>query len=232
MQLFAHRGASDYVSENSYAAFALALEQQADGIELDVRVCAGQAIVMHDATLDRTTNAQGEVSQLSMSAWQALDAGDGKPPPSLADVLTMVAGQCPVNIELKCPSVVACVAQEITSVIDRGLFVAEQLCVSSFLHHSLITLRQQLPTHPIAPLLSAQLLDYAGCAEPLAAHAIHSHVETTDQALVDDAHARGLAVRVYTVTQAQELLYMRDLGVEAVFVNDIPWARKVLAKNA
>ena len=77
MQLFAHRGVSDLAPENSMAAFELALEQQCDGIELDVRLMSGQVVVMHDASVDRTTNGTGLVSQLSVQQWQQLDAGNG-----------------------------------------------------------------------------------------------------------------------------------------------------------
>ena len=55
-------------------------------------------------------------------------------------------------------------------------------------------------------------------------------METTTQELVDDAHARGMDVRVYTVTRAEDLLRLQGMGVDAVFVNDIAWAREVLAQ--
>jgi len=92
MQLFAHRGVSALAPENSVQAFTLALAEQADGIELDVRLVAGQAMVIHDEDLERTTSGLGPVAQLDHANWQQLDAGDGKPPPSLDQVLAMVAG--------------------------------------------------------------------------------------------------------------------------------------------
>lgn len=82
MQLFAHRGASDLAPENSMAAFELALIQQCDGIELDVRLMSGQVVVMHDASVDRTTNGSGLVDQLSSKQWRQLDVGNGEVPPA------------------------------------------------------------------------------------------------------------------------------------------------------
>ncbi|MDP6968870.1 MAG: glycerophosphodiester phosphodiesterase family protein [Gammaproteobacteria bacterium] len=228
MQLFAHRGNSAKAPENSMQAFQLALAEQADGIELDVHWAAGDAMVIHDADIDRTTNATGAVATLAQSQWQQLDAGDGHPPPSLDQVLALVAGRCQVNIELKCSRVVPVVVRLLTKAIAEYGFSAEQLCVSAFDHHALMALRSQLPEQPVAPLISACHLDYAACAEPFAAQAIHTYVETTNQALVDDAHARGLVVRVYTVSRAEDLLYMRELGVDAVIVDDIAWARDIL----
>ena len=229
MQLYAHRGVSALAPENSVQAFQLALAEQADGIELDVRLVAEQAIIIHDEDLDRTTNGLGLVANLDQQSWQQLDAGDGNPPPSLDQLLQMVAGQCSVNIELKCREVVPVVARDIQQAIAHYGFGAQQLCVSAFDHHALVDLRKLLPNHPVAPLISACPLDYAACAEPFAAQAIHSHVETTNQAFVDDAHARGLDVRVYTVTREADLIRLYKLGVDAVFVNDVAWARGVLS---
>lgn len=230
MQLFAHRGVSAQAPENSLTAFQKALDLKTDGIELDVRLVAGEAMVIHDADLDRTTNAKGSVYQVNQQQWQQLDAGDGSPPPSLQQVLQLVAGRCAVNIELKDSQVVTAVAEQINLAINEYGFCAQQLCVSAFDHHALLAMQQALPRHPVAPLISACPLDYAACGAPFAAQAIHSYVETTTQQLVDDAHARGMDVRVYTVTRAEDLLRLQAMGVDAVFVNDIEWAREVLAQ--
>ncbi len=229
MQLFAHRGVSALAPENSSRAFEMALTAQADGIELDVRGVADKAMVIHDEDLQRTTNGSGSVYNLSFSQWQQLDAGDGKPPPVLLDVLAMVAGKSQVNIELKCCSAIKPVMKDIKQAMALYGFEPEQLCLSAFDHHILKAVRCELPSHPVAPLISACPLDYAACAEPLIAQAIHCHVETTNLELVEDAHARGLDVRVYTVTRELDLLRMRTLGVDAVFVDDIHWAQAVLA---
>ncbi len=65
-------------------------------------------------------------------------------------------------------------------------------------------------------------------AHDMGADALHSYTETTDAQLVDDAHSRGLLVRVYTVKDAEELLRLKHLGIDAAFVNDVAWARQVL----
>lgn len=229
MQLFAHRGVSAVAPENSLTAFEKALDLGVDGIELDVRLVAGDAMVIHDADLDRTTTGKGSVYELNKQQWQQLDAGDGNSPPSLQQILALVCGRCAVNIELKDAQVVDAVARLIPQAISEYGFAEEQLCVSAFDHHALVALQRLLPRHPVAPLISASPLDYAACGAPFAAQAIHSYVETTSQELVDDAHARGMDVRVYTVTRAEDLLRLHAMGVDAVFVNDVEWARRVLA---
>ncbi|HEX9332722.1 MAG TPA: glycerophosphodiester phosphodiesterase family protein, partial [Anaerolineales bacterium] len=74
--IFAHRGASTHAPENTLAAFELALAQNADAIELDVKLSAdGHVVVIHDQTVDRTTGSHGRVKDLSLAQFQSLDAG-------------------------------------------------------------------------------------------------------------------------------------------------------------
>ncbi|MDB4001364.1 glycerophosphodiester phosphodiesterase family protein [Oceanospirillaceae bacterium] len=229
MQLFAHRGTSDLAPENTMEAFKLALHQQCDGIELDVRLMSGAVVVMHDSTVNRTTSGKGLVNQFTPLTWQRLDAGDGQPPPSLRQVLELVRGVCAVNIELKSGDLIHQVANEIKHAVGQLNFEWAQLCVSAFDHRLLVELKVLLPALNIAPLIASCPVSLAFLAHDMGADALHSYTETTDAQLVDDAHARGLLVRVYTVKEAKELLRLKHLGVDAVFVNDIAWARQVLS---
>ncbi|HCH31323.1 MAG TPA: glycerophosphodiester phosphodiesterase [Oceanospirillaceae bacterium] len=232
MQLFAHRGSSDLAPENSMAAFELALASAADGIELDVRLMSGQVVVMHDASVDRTTNGTGLVKQLDHQQWQQLDAGDGNPPPTLRQVLAFVAGRCEVNIELKSDDVVAHVESEIGYAVHHFNFAVGQFCVSAFNHRLLVPLKYRWPALHIAPLIASCPVTLAQFAVDMNAQAVHSHTETTDQALVNDVHAKGLQIRVYTVKEVHDLKRLEQLGVDAVFVNDVAWARSVLSSQA
>ncbi|HBY09528.1 MAG TPA: glycerophosphodiester phosphodiesterase, partial [Chloroflexi bacterium] len=106
--IFAHRGASAYAPENTLAAFKLAVDQGADAIELDAKLCAdGQIIVIHDQTVERTSNGAGKVADLPLSALQELDAGSwfglefkGEPIPTLDEVFEAVGQKIFINIEL------------------------------------------------------------------------------------------------------------------------------------
>jgi glycerophosphoryl diester phosphodiesterase len=229
MQLFAHRGASDLAPENSIKAFRLSLEQQCDGIELDVRLMSGKVVVIHDITVDRTTNGEGLVGQFTLEQWQRLDAGDGCPPPSLRQVLTLVGGRCDVNIELKSADLVAQVAYEIEYAVNQLDFELAQICVSAFDHRLLMALKKLSPGLNIAPLIASCPVTLAQLACSMGAQAIHSYTETTNADLVNDAHERNLLVRVYTVTQASDLLRLKQMGIDAAFVNDVAWARGILS---
>ncbi|HEX9075950.1 MAG TPA: glycerophosphodiester phosphodiesterase family protein, partial [Anaerolineae bacterium] len=107
--IIAHRGASNWAPENTLAAFQRACALGADGIELDVTLTRdGVPVVIHDDTVDRTTNGKGAVAQMTLEEIRSLDAGSwysaefrGEKIPTLAGVLQAV-GQCGlVDIELK-----------------------------------------------------------------------------------------------------------------------------------
>ena len=106
--IFAHRGASSHAPENTLAAFELAIQQNADGIELDVKLTAdGHVVAIHDATVDRTTGARGRVKDLPLTDLRSLDAGSFFAPnfkaekiPTLEDVFEAVGRRTLINVEL------------------------------------------------------------------------------------------------------------------------------------
>jgi len=106
--ILAHRGARTQAPENTLAAFRLAIEQGADGIELDVRLSAdGEVVVMHDETLDRTTNGRGRVKQYSLDELKRLDAGShfscqfaGERIPTLREVFETINMEARFDVEL------------------------------------------------------------------------------------------------------------------------------------
>ena len=108
-EIFAHRGASGYAPENTLEAFRLAMEQGADGIELDVHLTKdGEVVVIHDETLDRTSNGQGKVRDYTLeelkkfSFHNHIEKYKGVQIPTLKEVLDLVKNSSmKVNIELK-----------------------------------------------------------------------------------------------------------------------------------
>src|SRR4030066_1443200 len=107
--IFAHRGSSAFAPENTVAAFKLAVQQHADAVELDAKLTSdGQVIVIHDQTVDRTTNGTGRVNRLTLVELQNLDAGShfdatfkGEKVPSLAEVFYTIWNQIFINVEFK-----------------------------------------------------------------------------------------------------------------------------------
>lgn len=109
IEVVAHRGASNDAPENTLAAFRLAREQGADWFELDCRQCkGGEVVVMHDETVDRTTNGKGKVAELTLEQLQALDAGSwkdagytGERVPTLKAALELADADCGCFVEVK-----------------------------------------------------------------------------------------------------------------------------------
>ncbi len=106
--IIAHRGASAYVPENTLRAFQRAIEQGAQMIELDLHTTRdGQVVVIHDATLDHTTNLTGRVDQLTLAEIKRADAGQGERVPTLAEVLDLTTGKLRLYLEIKNPRAAA-----------------------------------------------------------------------------------------------------------------------------
>src|SRR5262245_44414104 len=130
MIIFGHRGAPGYPrrGENTIASFRKALQCGATGLEFDVRRCGdGRLVVIHDDTIDRTTNGQGRVEHLSYEQLREFDAGLGERVPLLTDVLDQFGTQCLLNIELKDSSIAVDVRKLI---LERRL--ERHVIVSSF----------------------------------------------------------------------------------------------------
>jgi glycerophosphoryl diester phosphodiesterase len=98
----AHRGASAYEPENTLRSFKLAFDMKADMIELDIRKSKdGHLVVIHDSTVNRTTNGRGYVKDLTLAELKRLDAGKGEKIPTLEEVIEVGAGKTKFAIEIK-----------------------------------------------------------------------------------------------------------------------------------
>ena len=191
----------------------------ADWIEIDVQMADGEAWVIHDRQLDRTTNGSGLVSQHTRAQLQAIEAGDGQPIPTLAQVLDLVAGRAGLNVELKGAGSAGFVAAALANRVQAGRADWADYIVSSFHHGWLQAVRTLEPDLPVGALYVGVPVDLAAEAEALGATAVHLGLDFLDPAMIDDAHARGLDVHVYTVNTEADLRWMTELGVDGVFTD-------------
>jgi glycerophosphoryl diester phosphodiesterase len=228
MLVFAHRGASADAPENTLLAVKKALQQGADGIEIDVHQTGSDLVVIHDQWLHRTTNGRGNLADFSLAELKKLDAGEGQQIPSLWELMQEIAGQCLLNIEIKGVEDV----QLVLSLMDKALFElnfqAQQLIVSSFDHHLLKRIKILRPALKTGALTAGKPLDYAAFAETLKAYSVNIDMSFIDRQFVDDAKARGLKIYVYTVDEEADLLKLKSWGVDGVFCNAPGLARKIL----
>lgn len=224
MQVFGHRGSPGFprYGENTLASFRRALEEGADGVEFDVRRCGDKSlIVIHDATLSRTTNGDGTVATLPYSELSRFDAGHGEAIPLLSFILDQLGGKCRLNIELKEPELVDDVA---ALVMSRGL--NEDVIVSAFETYwtELGSISSQIPVGLLATSSEIRRLGVDGFIQEalkLRAESLHIPQEAVDRDLVRAAHDAHLKVRVFTVNTNEQVLRLRDLGVDAIF-SDYP----------
>ncbi|TLX46805.1 glycerophosphodiester phosphodiesterase [Pseudoalteromonas phenolica] len=230
MQIFAHRGASGNYPENTTSAITAALQAQVDGIELDVQSCADDFVIIHDSWLDRTTNGQGRVVDTPFSEISKLDAGDGQQVLNLQQVLELVGTQTQINLELKHTFGLDKLVQTLELNVAEGIIEREQLLISSFDHHQLKWLKQNLPWVKIGALTASIPLNYAYFAENLHAYSVHLDKNFINHEFVADAKQRGLKVMAYTVDKQQEIEEMQNLGIDGIFSNYPCYAKMILSR--
>jgi len=227
-KIYAHRGASEHAPENTLAAFQLAMEQHADGIELDAMLSGdGHVVVIHDDTVDRTTNGSGRVRDMSVEQLQFLDAGSGERIPTLADVLERFGGKFLINIELKnYATIFDALPLQVAKLINTFGLV-DSVLISSFNPFNFNRIRRQIPNVTIGLLTPPnqakfwiwRLFNY---------DAVNPHYSDVDETLVKALHSRGLQVNVWTPDDADEIVRLAALDVDGIITNRPQLAREIL----
>ncbi len=220
MQIIAHRGASGYKPENTLASFQKAISLGVDMIELDVfAIRSGEVVVHHDKKVNRTTNGTGNISDYTWSELRLLDAGDGQRIPLLTEVLDLVNGRIPINIELKGHGIAEPVATIIDSYISKKQWQSQMFLVSAFDHVELKRFAALCPSVPIGALYRSRprrLHRFIKSDNFISANFDAKFITRED---VLDAHARGLKVYAYTVNDRRSANRMRAMKVDGVFTN-------------
>jgi len=238
MLWFAHRGVSDRFPENTLEAIAAAIEDDVDGVEFDVHFSKdGVGVIIHDETVNRTTNGTGRVIEMTVAELQALDAGERfkgeaikTKIPTLDEVLAILApATLRLNIELKTDTIrydgieayvlERCAAHGIAT--DRLLF-------SSFNHYSVALIRKLDPSVETAILYPYPIYHPEEQALRIGATGIHPDYRRVTEADVAFAHAKDVTVRVYTPKTIADVHQMQTIGVDAVIVNDPKGMRDTL----
>ena len=215
-----HRGAMGYAPENTLDSFAKALELGVDGIELDVHVCkSGEVVVIHDERVERTTNGQGKVMEMTLQELKALDAGKGERIPTLKEVLDFVDRRVIIDMELKAEGIGQAVADIVRQYIQVHGWKNKHFMISSFDHHELKRCHDQIPDVPFGPIIAAKPLDYALLAQAMKADAIMPFFEFLDYQFVQDAHQRGVKVITWTVNRLDDIEKVLKMGVDGIISN-------------
>ena len=223
----AHRGDSANAPENTLAAFRRAVKLGVRSTELDVHpTLHGTLVVLHDDTVDRTTNGSGPVSDMTVEELQRLDAGSwfgrrfrGERIPILEEALEWSRGRCGLNLELKeadrSAEAIHGMARRVLAhaALDRVLF-------SSFRPSDLLRIRSVLPRARLAWLVSRTSRGLQPLARRAGLFALHPKDPLVTPRLVGRCHRMGLAVHVWVVNRPDRIARLEALGVQGVMTDD------------
>jgi len=236
-----HRGAREVAPENTLASFGKALEQGADGVEFDVMLSKdNQIIVIHDYTVDRTTNGSGKVGDLTLAEIKALDAGSwfgeeyaGERIPTLDEVAEALPAESIINIELKSLSLFGqLLEEEVTRLIEtRGL--TPRVIVSSFNPLSLARIARLNPSIETGLLYMQHMplpLRRAWLAPLVHTKALHPEYAQVNVDYVHHVHRRGYHLNVWNARDPHELQSLVELRVDAI-ITDRPDRLAVLLER-
>jgi glycerophosphoryl diester phosphodiesterase len=219
----AHRGASSYAPENTFAAFDLAIEMGARHLELDVHFSSdGHLVVIHDDTVDRTTDGSGPVTSRSLAALTALDAGawfdprfKGERIPTLGAVLERYWG-AHLHVELKGHS--AGLAQRAVDMV-RSSGIATNVTITSFQKAKLEETRAYAPELPTGWLVGEVSDAVVAQARAMGLTQLCPRAGAVTHELVSRLHAEGLVVRAWGVATEDLMRQVMTAGADGMTVN-------------
>ncbi len=236
MYIWAHRGSHHRAGplENTLPAFLLAIEESADGIELDVHLSSdGVPVVFHDETLERLVIGRDErrIESLSLSEIQRVELLRGHRIPSLREALEIVDGRLPVNIEIKDAKAVEAVADILWSeqrsecLISSFSAAAVEHAASCLPNHVRAWISGEARvTEEITQRLERPFETLSSCH----AHRWHTDALAVHSANLGRAKELGIEVHVWTINDPLEARRLRDLGVDGVFTDHPARLREAL----
>jgi glycerophosphoryl diester phosphodiesterase len=224
MILIGHRGARALEPENTIRALKRGMEC-ADFVEIDVRLSSdGIPVVIHDETVDRTTNGRGPLSDFTVAQLKELDAGAGEKIPTLREVLDLVGSSSGLVVEIKEEGIEKTVCGMLK---DSGI---EDLFVVSFNDKTVKNVKEILSFARTGLIYSGDLKDPLGIASLIKADAILPKFGRATAELVEEAHRQNFLVFCWTLNTHDEFAGAIEMGVDG-FASDNPCeARKYLQK--
>ncbi len=211
-----HRGAKGYEAENTLASFRKAIDMQVDGIELDVHLSAdNQLVVIHDATIDRTTVGTGFVNNYTAAELKEYQI------PTLADVFDLVNKKCWINVELKGKETAKPVVELIEKYIREKNWDYNQFIISSFEWNFLEDVNTLNPNIPIGVLTETDVDSAITFAKKIKAKAIHPDFALLTQDNTAAMQAQGFLVFPWTVNEWDDIQKIKTYPINGI-ITDFP----------
>ena len=217
-----HRGAKGYQPENTLISFQKAIALNAHGVEFDVHICkSGELVVIHDFTVDRTTNGAGAVADLTLQELKKLRIEGQQEIPTVDAVLTLFDKKHLINIELKGSHTAELVCDCIDRNVKNNRFKYSNFIVSSFQREELERVARYNSNIHIGVLTQASVEQALEWASEFKAKAIHPHFSLLTAENVALAHQKKYQVYTWTVNEISDIQRVKKLGVDAI-ITDFP----------
>ncbi len=230
IMVIAHRGYSGEAPENTLAAFKKAIDAGSDMIEFDIHFSKDrQIVVIHDETLERTTDGLGRVAEFTLADLKKFDAGfwfspdfKGERIPTLSEVLNLAKGKILVNIEIKSPShglysVTELAEEALKEVKQAGML--KDVIFSSFNPLALEKIREIEPRAYVAILYHREWNFIAEITKGKSFEVLNLRKDFLNREKIDRIKGLGMMVNVYTVNEEEELRKFVDWGVDGIITN-------------
>jgi glycerophosphoryl diester phosphodiesterase len=215
MMIMGHRGAAALESENTLRSIERAVEIGVDAVEVDVRLSKDrELVVIHDSTVDRTTNGSGPVSGYSLDGLKKLDAGGGQTIPTLQEVMELVGHKVKLVIELKEEET----EKMVVELIKRNN-VEDNVYVISFWHELVKTVKVIESCIKTGVLLVGCPVDTCVASQAFA-DALVMKYNFVNRHFVEMVHKDGLQVFVWNIDEPHLLKPYVDMGVDGIGSND------------
>ncbi len=227
-KFFGHRGYSGKYPENTLLAFDNAIEAGVDGIELDVQFSKdGKLVVIHDESVNRTTDGTGLVKELTLEELKSLDASAtftgkyGKVQiPTLEEVLSLVEKfDIVTNIELKTGVFEYDGIEEAVAECVRKHKLSDKVIISSFNHFSIMRMRKAAPELKCGFLFESWLIDAGKYCHSHGIPCFHPMFRNLIPSVVEEVKQYGLEINTYTVNTLEDFNRLSDLNVDVAIGN-------------
>lgn len=217
-----HRGAKGYEPENTLIGFEKALALGVDQIELDIHLSAdGEIMVIHDETVDRTTNGSGLVKSFTRLELQQFQIEKQQYVPTLTEVLNLIDKKCSVNIEIKSSDLAEKLVVIIEHFVTEKLWKYEHFLVSSFEWNNLEQVRLLNPKIPIAVLTETDIEHALAFAKKIKAQAINPDFQLLTNKNVSKMQHAGLKVFPWTLNEIADIKKIKEYKVDGI-ISDFP----------
>lgn len=235
--VWAHRGASGYAPENTLAAFQKAVDLGADGVELDIQLTKDdQIVVIHDETIDRTSDGKGWVKDYTLEELRAFNYNRTKPEYKHADIPTMrevfellkPTGLF-INIEIKTGMVFYEKIEEKILALAKEMGMEDRACYSSFNHYTVTRIHELKPDAEVGFLYADGPIDMPSYGVKHGVNALHPALYNLQyDGFVKECKEKGLKLNVWTVNERPYMEMCCQYGVDAIITNYPDIAKEVV----